>query len=856
MYIADTGNNAVTQYDWTSAGYQFANTQVGSTSSDSPVTYTFFNLGNAELTMSIPSSGTNPSMSNSAFSLGSGTTCPELSSSSSTAGTLAPLASCLLTFNFQPTAASFTSGNATYVNNSLNVTGTSSAVALFGTGTAPPGDATHVTFATLPSSLYSGQSATVSVTVADTPTPATIPTGSVSFNDSIQGSLGSATINGSGVASLGSITFTGAGTHTITASYGGVSGSFVASSNTASITVSNAPAATIGTPPPSLNLGSVAVGQTSSTQTVTFTFSTTGAIGQPQVLTLGASGNTQPFRSVTGGTCLNYGTSTVWTASSTCTMLVQFTPAYPGVALGAVVMVDLSGNVLSTAYITATGTGPLAATLPSTAHSVTATGVFQGTTSLAFDGSGRLYFADLSGNQVFRLPNSGGAVTLIAGTGTAGSTGDGGAAASAALSQPSDVALDGAGNLYIADYGNNRVRMVSAATGIITTVAGNGTSGFSGDNGPATSAELNGPTGLALDGAGNLYIADQYNYVIRKVTAATGVITTAAGNGTQGFSGDGGPATSAQLKRPYGVAVDGAGNLYIADKNNNRIRMVSASSGHISTVAGNGDSSDSGDGGLATQAGLFGPLGVAVDAAGNLAIVDSGAAIRLVLAASGVIETDAVNVGNPTALREDGAGNLYTADALSGGLYIASPTTSFTYPTTTAVGSSDATDGPQTALFLNIGNSALTAVTPGLTAPADFAKVAGSGTPADCTASFSLTAGAACTLALEFEPSTVGSLGESFTITDNSLNSSSTTPAAPVRSQAGSSPSPPARAPARSRPRKRATEPTAPPPRPPPPSRPLWPRKPRSPPPAFPIPPSLTAPPSPSARRAAAAAAK
>src|SRR5262249_35507775 len=150
---------------------------------------------------------------------------------------------------------------------------------------------------------------------------------------------------------------------------------------------------------------------------------------------------------------------------------------------------------------------------------------------------------------------------------------------------PTGVAVDAAGNFYIADQYNQRVRKVTVATGIITTVAGSGTLGFLGDNGAGTAAQLNYPTGVAADAAGNVYIADQGNHRIRKVDAGSGVITTIAGNGTANVGGDGGPATAAQLNSPEGVGVDAAGNVYIADTNNNRVRKVTAATGIISTLA-------------------------------------------------------------------------------------------------------------------------------------------------------------------------------------------------------------------------------------------------------------------------------
>jgi hypothetical protein len=292
-----------------------------------------------------------------------------------------------------------------------------------------------------------------------------------------------------------------------------------------------------------------------------------------------------------------------------------------------------------------------------------------GPTGVALDGAGHLYIADQANCRVREV--SVGTITTVAGNGTCGYGGDGGPATSAELNSPTGVALDGAGNLYIADRSNCRVREVSGGT--ITTVVGNGTCGYGGDSGPATSAKLNNPTGVALDGAGNLYIADYGNCRVREVSGGT--IATVAGNGSCGYAGDGGPATSAKLNHTYGVAVDGAGNLYISDPLNCRVREVSG--GTITTVAGNGTCGYAGDGGPATSAELNGPTGVALDGAGNLYIGDSGNC-RVREVSGGTITTVAGNgicgyagdggpatsakLSGPTGVALDGAGDLYIAD--------------------------------------------------------------------------------------------------------------------------------------------------------------------------------------------------
>jgi trimeric autotransporter adhesin len=242
---------------------------------------------------------------------------------------------------------------------------------------------------------------------------------------------------------------------------------------------------------------------------------------------------------------------------------------------------------------------------------------------LAVDSAGNIYIADVDNSRIRKITASTGTISTVAGNGTEGYSGDGGAATSAELYEAMAVALDSAGNIYIADSVNNRIRKVTVSTDIISTVAGNGTRGYSGDGGAATSAELNYPQGVALDTSGNIYIADSSNERIRKVTVSTGIISTVAGNGTAGYSGDDGAATSAELNYPIGVAVDSAGNIYIGDENNNRVRKVTASTHDISTVAGNGTYGYSGDGGAATSAELYDLTGVAVDSTGNIYIADT-----------------------------------------------------------------------------------------------------------------------------------------------------------------------------------------------------------------------------------------
>ncbi len=238
-----------------------------------------------------------------------------------------------------------------------------------------------------------------------------------------------------------------------------------------------------------------------------------------------------------------------------------------------------------------------------------------GPAGVAVDGAGNSYVADFY-NQRIRKISSAGTITTIAGNGTAGFGGDNGPAIGAELHDPMGVAADISGNVYIADRTNNRIRKVDAS-GNITTIAGTGAIGYSGDNGPATAARIYGPTGVAVDIAGNVYFADRVNNAVRKIDL-NGTITTIAGTGTQGFNTDDWPsALLAELNNPTGVAVDNIGNVYIADQGNNRIRKVDTFH-KISTVMGTGFAGHSADGSIATNCAISAPSGVAVDRWGNI----------------------------------------------------------------------------------------------------------------------------------------------------------------------------------------------------------------------------------------------
>ncbi len=352
--------------------------------------------------------------------------------------------------------------------------------------------------------------------------------------------------------------------------------------------------------------------------------------------------------------------------------------------------------------------------------------------SMAFDTAGDLVIFDTNDSRVRQVKN--GTINTIAGTGTYGFSGDGGAATQAEFSYPWAGGYDGAGNLYILDAYNNRVRKIDATSGIVTTVVGSGATGcgnggYSGDNGPATSATLNCPLGLDVDAAGDLFISDYFNFVIRKVDAKTQIITTIAGTpGTPGYSGDGGPATAATIAYADRVSVNAAGNLFISDSGNNVIRRVDANTGIIETFAGNGKFAFAGDGGTALSASFASPTGVVVTNAGDLYVGDlfNNRVRKVTLTPGATLAPATVPFGNQPQ---------------------------------------GSTSAAQTVILTDSGDAPL--AISGAAVTGDFEIQTN-----NCTAT--LETGANCTILLTFTPTATGARAGTLTVTDNAPTSGST----------------------------------------------------------------------------------
>jgi hypothetical protein len=527
------------------------------------------------------------------------------------------------------------------------------------------------------------------------------------------------------------------------------------------------------------NLGSATVNGSATSATINFTLSGL---------------TTTPTESI-GGIDFTSSALSCNAGNTTCSATITFAPQFAGLRQDALILKDGSGNLVAAAFLYGIGTGPALAAFPATISTLAGNGSlgyvngaaaaasFRNPQGLAVDLRGDIYVAD-SLNQVIRKIAAGTQiVSTFAGTGASGYSGDGGPALAATLNSPTGVAVDAAGNLFIADQGNYLVRRVDAVSGIITTVAGGGGSVANGV--PATAAALSGPNDVAVDTAANLYIADSYHNLVRMVTVATGLINTIAGGGIATGNdglGDGGLATAAQLSNPTGLTLDGSGNLFIADTGHRMIRRVDAVSGIITVVAGNGSDGTLGDGGFAIDAQLGSPTGVRADAAGNLYLADFAEhTIRFVSAESGIISSLAGNgaaaytgdggiatsasLNSPTDVAVTTAGNLLIADYGNNvvrSLFFQPPT--LTFPATHV----NLTSALVAVTMTNSGNSNLNFSS--LASSSVFTQEPSGGT--DCAAASSLPPGASCLVGIAFAPTAVGAATGTLTAATNRGNQS------------------------------------------------------------------------------------
>jgi DNA-binding beta-propeller fold protein YncE len=785
IYIANTYNNSVLEEDLADTpSLGFAPTAPGQTSSDSPQMVTLLDVGNVALTLQVPGSGNNPSITSN-FALGSngGSICPVVSAGASTPGTLASGQSCMFFVSFTPAQAGTLTGALVLSDNALNAAATQS-LALSGVGTGST--LQTITFGAIPAQLAgtilpltatasSGlpvtitsttptvctiAGATAQVAIAGTCTIVASQAGSAVYaaaapvTQSFTVNLAPQTITFAAIpaqpintavpvvlsasaSSLYPVTFT-----SITPTVCSVSNDFSTATllavGTCSIQASQAGDGLIYAAAPTVtqsfavvalnapvatSLGSVNIGSPSAPVAVSLTLANAATLGSISVLTEGASG--LDFANAGSGSCA---TGVSYNSGSSCTVGVTFTPTVSGTRYGAVVLLDGSGNMLATAYLEGTGVGPQVNFLPDI-EAVVPSSTLSSPFAVAVDGSGNVYIADANNNRVLKETLAGASYTETTVT-------------TSTLSFPSGIAVDGAGNIYIADSGNNRVLEESPSAGgyAETTVE--------------TSA-LNYPSAVAVDGGGNVYIADSGNNRVLLESPIPGGYNETV-------------VPSSQLAAPSGVAVDGSGNVYIADTENNRVLMETLSSGSYTESV------------LATSQ-LNAPSGIAVDGNGNIYIADAynNRALKEQISSGtdieSVISTSALSA--PADLAVDGNGNIYVVDTGNNRVLkenlSASPALSFA---STAPGSTSS-DSPQTITLENIGNAPLSFPAPGSgsnpSVPVNFSlasggtacPVIGSGSPAG-----SLGADQSCLLSLSFAPTSAGTFSSAIVVTDTALN--------------------------------------------------------------------------------------
>ena len=749
IYVSDTARTAVVLLDYADPpSLSFDTTSIGFTSLDSPQTVVVTNEGNLTLNF---------------YGLSTATDFPQSSlegvCTSETA--LGAGTACTLPINFTPLSTGYPiSESVMLTDNNLNAPaspGAQQTVSLSANGNpVPDTTATYVSISS--SSLTNGQTTTVTATVSDTLGSRGTPTGTVTFSWSCSGicsydtSGTSNTANGylnggtpvnlvGGVATLPGVSFPIAGTYTVTASYSGVSQSYVISDNTAQSDGNNQTtvswAAATASAPAATSIGTVSIGSSPAKQTVTFTFLTAGSIGVPVVVTQGVTG--VDFIDAGDGSCtLHNGGNYGYNVGDTCTVDVQFASQYPGTRMGAVLLEDASGNLLATAFINGLSTGPMASFAPATLSTLaplynggTASTGFNYPTGVAMDGSGNIFVADTSNNEIKEITFASGytAVNTLAPSYNGGT-------ASTSFDNPYGVAVDGAGNVFVADTNHAAVKEITAASGYTTVnELDHGTFSW--------------PSGLAVDASGNVYVSDSGS--VYEITAASNYTSVTTLN-SSGFN------------MAYGIAVDGSGNIFVAESNANDVKEILAAGGYNTVNT------------LATGFGSFQtPMGLAVDAGGNLYVSSYwGYAVYVIAAEGGYSAVTELNSNTSGAfgLALSPAGNLFvSASGVVNKLDVVdTPSLSFNE---TSIGSTSS-DSPQTVTVIDQGNALLgiSALSYAGDFPQDNSNLG------VCTTS-GLAAGSTCTLPIDFTPQgsspySTQLLSESLSLTDNTLNVAST----------------------------------------------------------------------------------
>jgi sugar lactone lactonase YvrE len=771
VLVANTNVNAILKLDFADPpALTFATTAVGNTSSDSPQTVTLNNSGNATLTFPVPSSGLNPSIA-AGFTIDGSSTCPQLTTSSG-AASLAAGASCTYVVNFTPATVGSISGSLATKDTARNATTpsyTTQSIALSGIATGAPtiafsvpnhtyGDAQFTVAATSNSSgaftysVVSGPATISGTTVTLSGAGTVVLQASQAASGDYTATTQSATFTVAAVAPILSFTVPnqtyGVAPFTVSASsnssgaftYSVVSGPATVSGSTVTITgvgnvllqasqaafgnysasTQNATFTVSGFTTLVVNFGSVAVATTTpATTSLTFTFGSSTTIAAPAVLTLGAAN--LDFTDAGTGTCTTNGNSHTYNGGDTCTVDVTFKPKFAGLRYGGVTLTNGSGALIASTYLSGAGTGPQLTFSPAVSTSL-GSGV-SGPGGVAIDGNGNVFVADTGNNAVKEIVAAGGYINVL----TLGS----------GFNRPNEVVVDGNGNLFVADAGNNAVKEILAVGGY-TTVSTLG-SGF------------NNPSGVAVDGSGNVFVGDTGNRAVKEIPAG-GYTTTPLTLGS-GFN------------QPIGVAVDGTGNVFVADAGHNSVFEILANGGYTVVYTRGG--------------GFNAPYGVALDANGNVFVADvMNNAVKEILAASGYTAVNAVAAGsNPQGVAVDGNGNVLVANTNANAIlkldFADPPALTFA---STAVGDTSS-DSPQTVTLNNSGNATLTFPVPTVGLNPSVAAgftIDGSSTCPQLTTSSSaatLAAGASCTYLLNFVPATIGSMSGSLAPVDTALNS-------------------------------------------------------------------------------------